>query len=598
MKLNGTQVIAADRQTVWAAINDPEILKQCIPGCEEMVKTSPTQFEAVVKQRIGPVSATFKGAVEVSDIVEGQSLRLFGEGKGGVAGMAKGGANVTLSDVEGGTQLSYDAEASVAGKLAQLGSRLIDGVARGMADKFFDKFKATVEDGLSNISSSGASASGSLGSTVAAQAAATMGGVGAVAAASASSAASNAVDAVHGSITPGVDAVAASVSGGVEAVTQTVSDTGHSVAGGAADALQDAASSASTTVSGAFENAADGITGVASTATSAVSDTADGVVEVVRETTVNVTTSADNAGAAISGLADPEIGDIDVSSVDGGPSDILVGASAAASAGVAAVTANVTETVRSTTEHAIGTVPEVSSNIVSETVDASADMLDVDNLDIDVASLEGGAAEAVVTATETVESTFTSASDAADGIPKTTSTVTTSVSVDTTEAVENEGDFSSVAKGAAVAAAGAAAAAASGFAARAGDTLEDLHETAKEKVIAAGSDIDEKAAWSEAKSHAGRAADEAGDAVGDAVDAAKAKLRGHTEQAAEEWGEARENASQAVSEAGNAASDAWTAGKGLAAEEAKNPSPGPMGYPWYMWIIGAVVLVLLWILFT
>lgn len=514
MKLSGTQIIAADRQTVWAAINDPEILKQCIPGCEEMVRSSPTQFEAVVKQRIGPVSATFKGAVELSNIIEGQSLRLFGEGKGGVAGMAKGGADVTLTDVEGGTQLSYDAEASVAGKLAQLGSRLIDGVARGMADKFFDNFKGIVEDG------SGAGAT----------------------------------------------------------VSHTGSTSSHISANGGSSASSSVAHTAA-------------IAGGAAAVAGMAASSAGSAVEAVRETSVNMTTGTNRAASSMSDATDAGIDDIDMASVDGGPHEIM-------NEGVAAVTANVTETVRSTTEHVAGTASEASSTIMSHTADTSADLLDVDDMDIDISSVEGGPAESVVAASETVESVFTSAKDAADGIPTTTSTVTPSASVDTTEAAGEARDLSDVAKGAAVAAAGAAAAAASGFAARAGDTLDDLHETAKEKVIAAGSSIDEKAAWSEAKTHAGRAAEEAGDAVGDAVDAAKAKLRGQTDVAAREWGEARENASQAASEAGNAASDAWTAGKGLAAEEAKNPSPGPMGYPWYMWIIGVVVLILLFILFT
>ena len=145
MEMTGERVIAAPRAEVWRALNDPDVLKECIPGCQEMEKTSETTFAATVKQKVGPVNATFKGAVELSDIVEGESYRIWGEGKGGAAGFAKGGAAVRLEDVEAGTRLSYDAEAKVGGKLAQLGARLIDGFAKKMADQFFDRFKARLE---------------------------------------------------------------------------------------------------------------------------------------------------------------------------------------------------------------------------------------------------------------------------------------------------------------------------------------------------------------------------------------------------------------------------------------------------------------------
>ncbi|MEM6421564.1 MAG: carbon monoxide dehydrogenase subunit G [Pseudomonadota bacterium] len=145
MEMAGERMIAADRATVWAALNDPEVLKACIPGCERMEKTGDNTLEAEVTQKVGPVKAKFKGAVELQDVVEAESYRIVGEGKGGAAGFAKGGAKVTLSDAEGGTQLAYEAEAKVGGKLAQLGSRLIDGFAKKMADEFFDRFKAEVE---------------------------------------------------------------------------------------------------------------------------------------------------------------------------------------------------------------------------------------------------------------------------------------------------------------------------------------------------------------------------------------------------------------------------------------------------------------------
>ncbi len=142
MELAASRLIAADRAAVWAALNDPAVLQAAIPGCSELTGTPEEGFEAVVTQKIGPVKATFRGAVTLSEVVEGESYRIAGEGKGGAAGFAKGGARVRLSDAEGGTQLDYEVEASVGGKLAQLGSRLIDGVARRLADQFFDNLQA------------------------------------------------------------------------------------------------------------------------------------------------------------------------------------------------------------------------------------------------------------------------------------------------------------------------------------------------------------------------------------------------------------------------------------------------------------------------
>ncbi len=145
MELTGSRTIAADRETVWAALNDPEILKAAIPGCSELTGSPDEGFAATVTQKVGPVKATFKGAVELSNIVAPESYTISGEGKGGAAGFAKGGANVKLTEVEGGTQLDYEVEAKVGGKLAQLGSRLIDGFAKKMADQFFERFQEQVE---------------------------------------------------------------------------------------------------------------------------------------------------------------------------------------------------------------------------------------------------------------------------------------------------------------------------------------------------------------------------------------------------------------------------------------------------------------------
>ncbi len=145
MELTGSRQIAADRATVWAALNDPEVLKAAIPGCQVMSGSPEAGFTATIKQKVGPVSATFQGAVQLTNVVPGESYTITGEGKGGAAGFAKGGADVRLEDADGGTLLTYDVRANVGGKLAQLGSRLIDGFAKKMADQFFENFKNAVE---------------------------------------------------------------------------------------------------------------------------------------------------------------------------------------------------------------------------------------------------------------------------------------------------------------------------------------------------------------------------------------------------------------------------------------------------------------------
>ncbi len=145
MKMNDERVIAADQETVWAALLDPEVLKACVDGCQEMTGSAEDGFEATVVQKVGPVKATFKGAVTLSDMDAPNSLTLTGEGKGGAAGFAKGSSTVHLTPVEGGTKIVYDVEANVGGKLAQLGSRLIDSFAKKMADKFFNRFQAALE---------------------------------------------------------------------------------------------------------------------------------------------------------------------------------------------------------------------------------------------------------------------------------------------------------------------------------------------------------------------------------------------------------------------------------------------------------------------
>ncbi|WP_029375198.1 CoxG family protein [Oceanicola sp. S124] len=145
MEMSDSRVIAADRATVFAALLSPEVLQECVPGAQDVTGTPEEGFDATVVQKVGPVKATFKGQVTVSEITEGEALTLTGEGKGGAAGFAKGEARVTLAEVEGGTQLSYEVQAKVGGKLAQLGSRVIDGFAKKMADQFFTRFQEVLE---------------------------------------------------------------------------------------------------------------------------------------------------------------------------------------------------------------------------------------------------------------------------------------------------------------------------------------------------------------------------------------------------------------------------------------------------------------------
>jgi carbon monoxide dehydrogenase subunit G len=145
MNMTGERFIAAPRVAVWAALNDPEVLKACIPGCESLEKLSDTQMKAVAGIKLGPVSAKFQGQVTLSDLDPPNGYRISGEGKGGPAGFAKGGAEVRLVDHDAGTLLSYTVDAQVGGKIAQVGARLIDATAKTMAEQFFKKFAASVE---------------------------------------------------------------------------------------------------------------------------------------------------------------------------------------------------------------------------------------------------------------------------------------------------------------------------------------------------------------------------------------------------------------------------------------------------------------------
>jgi uncharacterized protein len=142
MKMSGEEIIPADIETVWRALNDPDILQQCIPGCESITKKSATDLTARVVIKVGPVKAGFTGSVQLKDLKPPHSYRIEGKGEGGLAGAASGGATVNLESVPEGTKMTYDVDAQVIGKMAMLGSRLIDSTARSLAGQFFDRFAA------------------------------------------------------------------------------------------------------------------------------------------------------------------------------------------------------------------------------------------------------------------------------------------------------------------------------------------------------------------------------------------------------------------------------------------------------------------------
>lgn len=146
MDMTGEHRISAPRDRVWEALNDAEILRVCIPGCEELERKSDTELSALVIQKIGPVKAKFRGDVELTNINAPASYTIRGEGSGGVAGFAKGGADVTLLEDGAETVLTYEVQATVGGKLARLGSRLIDSTAKKLAAQFFDNFQAQLNE--------------------------------------------------------------------------------------------------------------------------------------------------------------------------------------------------------------------------------------------------------------------------------------------------------------------------------------------------------------------------------------------------------------------------------------------------------------------
>ena len=146
MELTGDILIAAPREKVWAGLNDPAVLVRCIPGCEGMEATSPTERTARVAVKVGPVRARFVGHIRMEDVRVNEGCTLQFEGSGGAAGMARGHSNVTLTDEAGGTRLSYTTQASVGGKLGQVGGRMIDAAAKQMADQFFTAFNAQMTE--------------------------------------------------------------------------------------------------------------------------------------------------------------------------------------------------------------------------------------------------------------------------------------------------------------------------------------------------------------------------------------------------------------------------------------------------------------------
>ncbi len=147
MTMSGEVQLPATREAVWVKLNDPVVLKSCVPGCEQLDKTSDTEFQAIASIKVGPVKARWKGKVRLSDLDPPNGYRISGEGEGGVAGFAKGGATVALAEKDGGTLLTYNVEAQIGGKLAQLGQRLINSAAKKTADDFFANFAKAVQQG-------------------------------------------------------------------------------------------------------------------------------------------------------------------------------------------------------------------------------------------------------------------------------------------------------------------------------------------------------------------------------------------------------------------------------------------------------------------
>jgi carbon monoxide dehydrogenase subunit G len=161
MQMTGQRILPVSPQQAWNALNDPEMLKACIPGCESVTLTGPDQYEVLMAARIGPVAAKFKGKLTQSDVVEPVSYKISFDGQGGVAGFGKGSADVRLTAIDAGTQLDYDVSAQVGGKIAQIGSRLVDAAAAKIADEFFASFETKLSEvAAASAASLGATATG------------------------------------------------------------------------------------------------------------------------------------------------------------------------------------------------------------------------------------------------------------------------------------------------------------------------------------------------------------------------------------------------------------------------------------------------------
>ncbi len=165
MQMTGQRILPVSPQQAWNALNDPEMLKACIPGCESVTLTGPDQYEVLMAARIGPVAAKFKGKLTQSDVVEPVSYKISFDGQGGVAGFGKGSADVRLTAVDAGTQLDYDVSAQVGGKIAQIGSRLVDAAAAKIADEFFASFETKLGEVAAASAASAAGASSPAGDT-------------------------------------------------------------------------------------------------------------------------------------------------------------------------------------------------------------------------------------------------------------------------------------------------------------------------------------------------------------------------------------------------------------------------------------------------
>lgn len=287
MKMTGEEVIAAPRQAVWDALNDPEILKQAITGCQEIKKKSDTEFEAKVVAKVGPVKASFIGNVKLSKLNPPRSYVITGEGKGGVAGFAKGGATVRLSDTgDSATKLSYDVDAQVGGKLAQIGSRLIDSTAKKMAADFFKKFNKIVSQGSedTDMTKKPTAKKAAAKKPAAKKAAASAVKPAATKAAAKKAAPKPAAKATKAAAKPAAKATKAAAKPAAKSKT----------------AAKSAASAASKTASAARKSAASTV----SAASAAASETASSVAKVANEAADEVTSAAKSAASGAGQMAE------------------------------------------------------------------------------------------------------------------------------------------------------------------------------------------------------------------------------------------------------------------------------------------------------